>query len=162
MSTIRTLVTGITVVAAGAGAAAALAATGTASAGTATASARTFSLTAHPGQESTIDLGASGFSAGDEDLGVSTLTRNGSHAGRMVVDCTTVRVGKTADQLCEFVLHLRRGQITASGTVRSDQNGPGTFVLPILGGSGRYQGAAGQLAVAASSGRTIPLTVTLR
>ncbi len=163
MRTIRTLITGITVVAAGAGTAAALATTGTASAGTATASAKVFDLAAHQSHDSAIDLGANGFSAGDEDLAVATLTRGGNRVGRLVLSCTTAHVGKaSADQLCEFVMSLRGGQITAAGTVRAGQSGPGTFSLPILGGTGRYQGAGGQISVTSTNGGTVPIQVTLR
>jgi hypothetical protein len=164
MFTFRSLITGATVVAAGAGAAAALAAAGTASAGTAAAPrAASFTVRAHHGSDASIDLGASGFSAGDQDLFTGALTRNTTHAGYFVGQCTTARVGRTtADQLCTFVLHLAHGQITASGTTRSGQSGPGTFALPILGGTGRYNTAAGQIAVTATNGKTFPIAVTLR
>ena len=162
MSTIRTLITGATVVGAGAGAAAVLAATGSASAGTAAASG-SFTVRAQHGSDASLDLGASGFSAGDQDLFTGALTRHGHHAGRLVGTCTTVRAGgSTADQLCEFVLKLGRGQITASGTVSSGQSGPGTFVLPILGGTGPYHDAGGQIAVTATNGSSFPIQVSLR
>jgi hypothetical protein len=162
MNTITTLITGAAVVAAGTGAAAVLGSTGAASAGTAAASAHTFTVTARHGSESNIDLGASGFSAGDVDLFTGPLIRGGHRAGYMVGSCTTARVAKTADQLCEFVLHLGAGQITASGTVRSGEGGPGTFQLPILGGTGRYATAAGQIGVTATNGRSFPIQVSLR
>jgi hypothetical protein len=158
MSTIRSLIAGAAAVAAGAGATAVLASTGTASAG----ASASFTLRAHHGHDSNIDLGASGFSAGDEDLVVAPLTRGGKAVGRLVGSCTTAHVGRTADQLCEFVLSLGKGQITAAGAVHVGQSGPGTFALPILGGTGRYQGAAGQIAMIAGSGSTIPITVSLR
>lgn len=69
---------------------------------------------------------------------------------------------RSADQLCEFVLRLGGGQITASGTVRSDQSGPGVFALAILGGTGRYQGAVGQVVVTPSNSASFPLRVELR
>jgi hypothetical protein len=161
MGTIRTLITGLAVVAAGAGAAAVIATTGTATAGTARSAGRAFTVTAHQGPESNIDLDASGFSAGDEDLATATLTRGGRNVGHMVLNCTTVAVAKNADQLCQFVLALRGGQITASGALRSGRSGPGTFVLPILGGSGQYQGASGQIAVTATNGDAMPVKVSL-
>jgi hypothetical protein len=166
MNTIRSVITGVSVVAAATGSAAVLASSGTASAGTSSAgtsySARAFTLRAHGGSDANIDLGASGFSAGDEDLFSAPMTRAGKAAGRLVGNCTTARVTKTADQLCEFVLRLHGGQLTASGTVRSGQSGPGTFTLPILGGTGRYQGAGGQIAVTATSGKSFPIKVSVR
>ena len=164
MFTFRTLITGVTIVAAGAGAGATLAATGTASAGTADSPrSASFTVRGHHGSETDLDLGKSGFSAGDQDLFTGSLTRNGSHAGSFVGTCTTARVGKTsADQLCTFDLHLAHGQIMASGTTRSGKSGPGTFALPILGGTGRYQTAAGHIAVTATNGKTFPIAITLR
>ena len=162
MHTIRTLVTGVAVVAAGAGATAVLANSGTASAGTARSSSRSFTLVAHHGSDTTVDLGHTGFSPGDEDLLVAPLTRGGKRVGRLVGSCTNVRVAKTADQLCDFVLHLGGGQITAIGTVRSGQAGPRGFVLPILGGTRRYVDAGGQLSVTPSGGGNLPLQVSLR
>ncbi|MFZ2015215.1 MAG: hypothetical protein WAV00_15460 [Nocardioides sp.] len=50
----------------------------------------------------------------------------------------------------------------ASGTTRSGKSGPGTFALPILGGTGRYQTAAGQIAVTATNGKTFPIAISLR
>jgi hypothetical protein len=152
---------GLTAVA-GAGASVALLSGGTASAGTTASSAHTFTVRVHHGSDASIDLGATGFSAGDEDLFVSPVTRAGKPDGRVVGTCTTMRVARTADQLCEFVLHLRGGQITASGTFRSGQSGPGTFQLPILGGTGRYAAASGSLAVSPTSGSSFPIQVTLR
>jgi hypothetical protein len=169
MSSIRSVVTGVAVVAATAGTAAALAATGTASAGTAgsgqaggATALRTFGVVVHHGSESDLDLGKTGFSAGDQDLFTGALTRHGKHVGRLVGSCTTARAGRSsADQLCQFVLRLGRSQINASGTVSAGKQGPGTFVLPIVGGSGRYRRANGQIAVTATSGATFPITVAL-
>jgi hypothetical protein len=164
MFTFRSLITGVTVVAVGAGAAATLAATGTASAGTAgSARAASFTVRAHHSSVTSLDLGKSGFSAGDQDLFTGPLTQNRTHAGSYTGTCTTARVGrKSADQLCTFVLHLAHGQIMASGATRSGASGPGTFALPILGGTGRYQTAAGQIAVTPTNGKTFPIAVTLR
>ena len=47
------------------------------------------------------------------------------------------------------------------GTVVSGRRGQGTFVLPIVGGTGRYATAAGQLRVTASEGAS-PVRVDLR
>lgn len=153
-------VAGAAVVAAGGGAA--LASVGTATAQTTASSAHTFTLRVHHGSDTNLDLGASGFSAGDEDLFVSPVSRGGKPDGRVVGRCTTLRVARTADQLCDFVLSLRRGQITASGTVRSGEAGPAPFELPILGGTGRYDGASGMVTVTPTSGASFPLKVSLR
>jgi hypothetical protein len=160
MTSIRTLCVGTAVVALLGGGAAVLATAGSATAGTPTSG--TFTVRAHHGADTNIDLGPKGFSAGDEDLFTGALTRHGKHVGRYVGNCTTARVSSTADQLCEFVLHLGKAQITAAGTVRSTEQGPGTFQLPVLGGTGRYQGADGQITVTATGGgSSFPMTISV-
>lgn len=159
----RSVATVVAVLAVGAGAGAAMTASGTASADTASRTAGAFTVQTHSRTETNLDLGKTGFSPGDQDLFTGSLTRHGKHVGRLVGTCTTARVGaSTADQLCEFVLHLGKAQLTAAGTVSSDRQGPGTFALPIVGGTGRYSSAAGQIAVTATSGKTFPITVSLR
>jgi hypothetical protein len=163
MNTIRSAIAAATVLAAGVGSVAALTTSDSASAGTATARAGSFTVRAHQGSDTSIDHGNDGFSAGDQDLFAGALTRDGKHVGHLVGTCQTARVGgKTADQLCEFVLRLGHGQITASGSVSSTEKGPGTFALPILGGTGQYRRAAGQIAVTATNGDSFPIRVDLR
>jgi hypothetical protein len=138
-----------------------LAVAATASAGTEPRTG-SFQLRAHHIAEHVIDLGAKGFSAGDVDLGVDRLTHRGHTAGRLAVSCTTVHVGRTrADQLCEFAFHFAHAQLTAAGSVVSGPKGPGTFSLPIVGGTGRYRAATGQVSVTATNGPTLPITVSL-
>jgi hypothetical protein len=166
MNTIRSATAALAVLAAGVGTVAALTATDAASAGTASAGSgtrsTTFTLRSHQGTDTNIDLGQTGFSAGDQDYFTGTLTRGAKHVGRLVGNCATARVGaSTADQLCEFTLHLGQAQITAIGSVSSTQSGPGTFVLPIVGGTGRYDSATGQIAVTATNGKTFPIAVSL-
>jgi hypothetical protein len=121
-----------------------------------------FHLRAYHGSETNLDLGKAGFSAGDEDLGTDRLVRGGKQVGDGVVSCTAIRVGRaSADQICEFVLRFGSSQLDARGAVRAGQNGPGSFTLPILGGTGRYEGAAGHLTVTATDGAFVPMTVSL-
>lgn len=167
MNRIRSAVAVTVALTAGAGVAATIAATGPASAGTSGQtptgrSAGSFTVRVHHGSDASVDLGRRGFSAGDQDLFTGALTREGRRVGRLVGTCTTVRAGRTsADQLCEFVLRLGHAQLTATGSVSSGSQGPGTFDLAVVGGTGRFSAAAGQLAVTATSGRTFPITVTL-
>jgi hypothetical protein len=123
--------------------------TGSAAAG----SGQSFTVYAQSSSDTNIDNGKPGFSAGDYDVHTDPLTRGGKTVGWNDGSCLTTSVSaKTADQLCEFVLHLPNGQIVADGAVRSGQNGPGTFVLAITGGTGRYSSAGGELTVTASNG----------
>ena len=125
--------------------------------------ARRFTVHMHPGHETNLDLGKSGFSAGDQDLMTGSVSGPGKHHGRVAGSCTTLRVGaKTADQLCEFDLRFRDGEIVTRGAVTSTQSGPGTFRLAIVGGTGAYQKAAGQIKVTATDGSAIPVVVRLR
>ena len=123
MNTIRSLITGATVVAAGAGAAAALAATGSAAAGTAALpKPGSFTLRAHHGSESSLDLGAHGFSAGDQDLFTGPLTRKGAAAGSFVGTCTTARVDRARHVITENDRTLACADLLRTGQIR--QIGP--------------------------------------
>lgn len=155
--TILTAAFGTTAVAASA---VVLASTGSAAAGTPRAGSFTVHL--HQTSDTRVDLGTKGFSAGDQEVGAANITRNGRRIGWANMSCTTARVGQSsADEMCDYVLHLGAAQITAAGSVRAGQHGPGTFHMPIVGGTGRYRGAAGQLAITATSGSTLPITIQL-
>ena len=89
------------------------------------------------------------------------ITRGGHAVGQLVGSCTAVAVGQSGvDELCEFVLRLGSAQLTAAGTVHAGPQGPGTFTLPVVGGSGSYRGASGQIAVTATDSSTLPITVS--
>jgi len=91
-----------------------------------------------------IDVGAAGFSLGDEVVFSGNLFRNGEQVGRVGVVCTFVSTAN-ADRVeaqCPTTSILPGGQITTQGTI---VNRSLNFTLPITGGSGRYQGAGGQV-----------------
>jgi hypothetical protein len=132
--------------------------------GSATAATAPIEFTVHArnGADTTIDAGRKDFSAGDDDLGTMHLMRAGKSVGWGATDCLTVHVGQShAVQLCTFALHFGKGQIVATGAVRSGQQGPGTFSLAITGGTGRYRNAQGEVLVTATSGNSVPITVEL-
>lgn len=157
MTSKRTLATAVAVTTG------AVAAAGAVLAGPATAGgSQTLDLTAHHISDSSIDVGAKGFSAGDYDVHKDRLVRSGTTIGWEVGNCLTIRVAKTADELCEMVLHLPHGQIVASGAVHAGPQGPKSFVLGITGGTGRYDDARGTLSLTPGSGDTIPVTVDVR
>lgn len=147
--------------AASAGALAAVLAATSASAGT--PAGGTFTVIAHHHSESNIDLGRRGFSPGDEDLMTSWLGRGGDRVGWLTGDCTTLRVSRTSeDQLCAFQFTFGSDQLTASGNVRSGQSGPGTFRLPVTGGTGRYLGVGGEITITAGNDTGgLPVTITV-
>jgi hypothetical protein len=91
-----------------------------------------------------IDVGAPGFSLGDEVVFSGNLLRNGEQVGRIGVVCSFVSTAN-ADRVeaqCPTTSILPGGQITTQGTI---VNRSLNFTLPITGGSGRYQGASGQV-----------------
>ena len=91
-----------------------------------------------------IDVGAPGFSLGDEVVFSGNLLRDGKQVGRVGVVCTFVST-QNADRVeaqCPTTSVLPDGQITTQGTI---VNRSLNFTLPITGGSGRYQGADGQV-----------------
>jgi hypothetical protein len=91
-----------------------------------------------------IDLGAAGFSLGDEVVFSGNLLRNGQQVGRVGVVCTFVSTADAArvEAQCPTTSILPGGQITTQGTI---VNRSLNFTLPITGGSGQYFGAGGQL-----------------
>jgi hypothetical protein len=91
-----------------------------------------------------IDVGASGFSLGDEVVFSGNLLRNGQQLGRIGVVCTFVSTANAArvEAQCPTTSILPGGQITTQGTI---VNRSLNFTLPITGGSGPYEGAGGQV-----------------
>jgi hypothetical protein len=91
-----------------------------------------------------IDVGAPGLSLGDVVVFSGNLLRNGEQAGRIGVICTFVSTANAnrVEAMCPTTSILPGGQITTQGTI---VNRSLNFTLPVTGGSGRYQGAGGQV-----------------
>ena len=91
-----------------------------------------------------IDLGAPGFSLGDEVVFSGNLLRNGAQVGRIGVVCSFVSTANPdrVEAQCPTTSILPGGQITTQGTI---VNRSLNFTLPITGGSGRYLGVGGQV-----------------
>jgi hypothetical protein len=105
--------------------------------------------------DASIDVGAPGFSLGDEVVFSGNLLQAGEQVGRVGVVCTFVSTAN-ADRVeaqCPTTSILPGGQITTQGTI---VNRSLNFTLPITGGSGRYQGAGGQVVSRDSSTPTQP------
>jgi hypothetical protein len=94
--------------------------------------------------DANIDVGAAGFSLGDEVVFSGNLLRNGEQVGRVGVVCTFVSTAnlERVEAQCPTTSILPGGQITTQGTI---VNRSLNFTLPVTGGSGRYQGAGGQV-----------------
>jgi hypothetical protein len=115
------------------------------STGAGTASQQTIRVTAVFTEfDPNIDLGAPGFSLGDEVVFSGNLLQNGKQVGRVGVVCTFVSTANAAriEAQCPTTSILPGGQITTQGTI---VNRSLNFTLPITGGSGKYLGASGQV-----------------
>jgi hypothetical protein len=65
--------------------------------------------------------------------------------------------GRHGAEQGSFTLYLADGEIAVTGGHATTSR----FTLPVVGGTGRYAGARGTLAVAPGKGETARLTVTL-
>ena len=104
--------------------------------------------------DATIDVGAAGFSLGDQVVFSGNL-RDGQQVGRIGVVCTLVSTANAArvEAQCPATSILPGGQLTTQGTI---VNRSLHFTLPITGGSGRYQGRADRWSRATSRRRPSP------
>jgi hypothetical protein len=104
----------------------------------------------HDTSRSSIDLGDSGDSAGDQFLFAGdTFKRKGdAKVGRAAGVCTTVSTGDAGEVICAVNFSLRGGQIATQGLfVAADLFGGKTVSFPITGGTGRYRLARGDATV---------------
>lgn len=121
-----------------------------------------FTVYAVHGSETSVDVGQHGFSAGDTDVNSDQLVQGGRSIGWETGSCLTTFVGANrADEICHFVLVLASGQIVGDGAVRSGPKGPGSFTLAIVGGTGKYRTARGEMQVTATNGPRVPITVSV-
>ena len=91
-----------------------------------------------------IDLGAPGFSLGDEVVFSGNLLQHGKQVGRVGVVCTFVSTQNAAkvEAQCPATATLPGGQITIQGVI---VNRALNWTLPITGGSGQYDRARGEV-----------------
>jgi hypothetical protein len=89
-----------------------------------------------------LDLGAEGPSLGDQFVFTSKELKDGEEVGHTGVACTLTSVEREEFQ-CVATTWFRGGQITIQGLI----DGATTFTVPITGGSGKYQGAEGEVHV---------------
>jgi hypothetical protein len=91
-----------------------------------------------------IDVGAPGLSLGDQVVFSGDLLRDGEAVGRVGVVCTFVSTqnAERVEAQCPGTASLPDGQITIQGVI---VNRSLNFTLPIVGGSGRYDRAQGQV-----------------
>jgi hypothetical protein len=107
---------------------------------------RTVRVVALTTEEEFVDLGAEGFSLGDQGVSSEKLLKAGEEVGHSGVVCTITSVEREEAQ-CAATAWFRGGQITVQGLLGVGPDAPETFVLPITGGSGKYEGAEGEVHV---------------
>ena len=109
---------------------------------------------------------------GDQDLFSDDLRdRAGKVAGRNSSVCITTSpfggdpnrpLAQRGANLCTIGFALKDGKITVSGIVTDDDFASGGITLPIVGGTGKYRGATGQLETKFAPTFTDPATLTFR
>jgi hypothetical protein len=116
-------------------------------------------------QSADIDLGAQGFSLGDQFVFSDDLFRRkgGEKLGFDGVVCSVVRIDQQAQSTtvqCTFTASLREGQIAGQGLLTfTEGQGPATNVLPITGGTGEFKNARGEVRVEELSDTEANLTL---
>jgi len=120
-----------------------------------------FLATDHEAGETHIDEGAPGPSAGDRTLFADQLRNaRGAEVGRLVADC--VNVVSPGISRCQITLTLRGGQIETAGVFTDQDFTAGVLTFSVVGGTGRFQGASGELRSAFTSSHDSKITVHLR
>ena len=112
---------------------------------------RPLKLTAKESQYTLLDLGTTGYSHGDQLIFADDLLRGGRTVGEDGRTCTIVRLqaGPRVTVHCTATLHLDgQGQIAAQGLlVFSGTEPPKSYSLPVVGGTGDFKGARGEVRV---------------
>jgi hypothetical protein len=117
-----------------------------ASAGTAVTGSRTIGLVARQVSAARVPVpGQKGHQLvpGDQLVFTESLTRNGASYGHDAIHCVIVTA---ADAICVGAFELPGGQLTIAGNAGNVNSNHSTTVA-VTGGTGRYQGARGQLTV---------------
>jgi hypothetical protein len=103
---------------------------------------RTIRVVSITAEEEFLDLGAEGFSLGDQIVFSENLLKGGEQVGHTGAVCTFTSLERQEVQ-CVGTAWFRGGQITVQGLIAVGGE-PEPFVLPITGGSGKYEGAEGE------------------
>jgi hypothetical protein len=91
-----------------------------------------------------VDVQPQGASLGDEIVFSEKLTQGGHEIGHEGAVCTTVSLQRQEAQ-CTGTFRFPDGEITVQGLI--NLGNPTPYAAPITGGSGKYQGAEGELHV---------------
>ncbi len=99
-----------------------------------------------PDRNTDLDLGEPGLSAGDTQVFLDDVQRDGRTVGTGAGSCTITAVSESRLAVtCTGTLTLPEGQLTLQGVGEEDPTvGPTSFTWAVTGGTGRYSGAAGE------------------
>jgi hypothetical protein len=86
---------------------------------------------------------------GDQCFFAEKLTRNGASYGHDAIHCTVATLN---DLVCTAAWMLPRGQIAAAGDGGSTTGN--LKIVPVVGGTGAYDGARGEVVITNTSGST--------
>lgn len=106
-----------------------------------------------------VAVSSKGPSLGDEIVFSEKLLQGGHQVGHQGGVCTTVSLQRQEAQ-CVATYSFGGGQITAQGLITLGSLAP--YVAPITGGSGEYEGAAGEVHVTGVSNTEGILTFDLQ
>jgi hypothetical protein len=105
---------------------------------------RTFRVVANITEVNFVDVGTEGASLGDEIVFSNKLLEDGNEVGHEGAVCTTVSLERQEAQ-CIATFSFRDGEITAQALIRLRSTTP--YAVSITGGSGKYEGAEGEIQV---------------
>jgi hypothetical protein len=103
----------------------------------------TIRVTSITTEDGFVDLGDEGDSLGDQFVFSSKYLKGGKEVGHDSVVCTITSLERQEAQ-CVATAWFHNGQITAQALINFSQDPP---TIPITGGSGKYEGAEGELHV---------------
>jgi hypothetical protein len=109
-----------------------------------------FTITTKTIDGAQVDVGKPGPSLGDVNVITEDAYRDGKKVGTSDLSCTLVRLDPVKHFFAAQCLNttvLPGGQITSQGYVTSDEIEKVPFKQAIVGGTGAYEGARGELAV---------------
>ena len=122
----------------------------------------TISFVEHETSDQSFHLGPkAGVAVGYVELAANEDIQGNKKIGHDGGNCVITRLsGGTADDLCNVVFVLAGGQVDANGLVTSTPSGPGTFTMAIVGGTGLYSGARGEVTTVPAQSPKITLHIT--
>lgn len=99
-------------------------------------------------EEQFVDNAPAGESVGDMFVFSADLFKKGKsrQVGRAGVSCTLTS-STAGDALCSGSVSLRKGKISILGLQTGEESENDELEFPIVGGTGRYEGASGTLTV---------------